>query len=264
LSTTSALLSIEDLCVSFGNVRAVSNLTMHVSRGAMVGLIGANGAGKTTTLDAVTGFVAAQGRATFNGASLLDQPAHQRARAGLVRTWQSLELFDDLTVRENLLVAASPGRSRRRRASTADQPDRFEKLLISLDLVDCLAKLPTELSQGQRKLLGLARGLAMEPLMLMADEPAAGLDSAESMRLGRRLRDLCEAGLTILLVDHDMGLVLGTCDYVYVLDHGVLIAQGTPAEIRHNPIVIDAYLGSGDDDPANPRPDLAEAEGGIG
>jgi branched-chain amino acid transport system ATP-binding protein len=212
-----------------------------------VGLIGPNGAGKTTTIDAVTGFVPHRGSVRLDGRELSDLRPHERARAGIGRTWQSVELFDDLTVEENCQVAAAPA-SLRTTVTELVRPTRsvHESVTRSLDVVglaDDAGRLPTELSQGHRKLVGVARALAAGPRLLLLDEPAAGLDTAESTQLGERLRRVVDRGASALLVDHDMGLVLGICDRVYVLDFGKLIATGTPAAIREDERVVAAYLG---------------------
>ena len=244
-----ALLATDEISVTFGGLKAVDGVSITVEPGLIVGLIGPNGAGKTTFIDALTGFVATSGgRITFDDRDVTDLPAHRRSRAGLVRTWQSLELFDDLTVAENLSVAAerqqwwSPfvdliAPNRRRDRSAARWP------LEVLELGDLADRRPTELSQGQRKLVGVARALAGDPKLVLMDEPAAGLDTAESELLGQRLRRLLDHGITVFLVDHDMGLVLTVCDYLYVIEFGRVIAQGTPAEIRTNDRVVAAYLG---------------------
>ncbi len=227
----SALLEVRDLSVRFGGVRAVDGVDLDVDAGALVGLIGPNGAGKTTLIDALTGFVPARGEVRFDGRDLSGLAPHRRARAGLVRTWQSLELFDDLTVEENLSVAA-------------DDADAVAEALAVVDLAEVAGRLPTELSQGQRKLVGVARALAAGPSLICLDEPAAGLDSTESVALGERLRAIVDGGTAILLVDHDMGLVLSVSDHVAVLEFGQVIAEGSPAEVRADERVVAAYLGA--------------------
>jgi branched-chain amino acid transport system ATP-binding protein len=244
-----ALLETHGLTITFGGVHAVSDLDLRVEAGQLTGIIGPNGAGKTTAIDGITGFVPTTGRITFDGREINELPAHRRVRAGLSRTWQSVELFDDLTVAENLMVAAeSPSWRdvaldlawpRRRRDHQA-----VERSLDALGIADLRDRMPNEISQGQRKLVGVARALAATPKLICMDEPAAGLDTAESMLLGQRLRGIVDGGVTILLVDHDMGLILNVCDYIYVIEFGSLIATGTPAEVSSNPHVIEAYLGA--------------------
>jgi branched-chain amino acid transport system ATP-binding protein len=247
-----AILEITDLSVHYGGVSALDQVSMTVEPGTLVGLIGPNGAGKTTLVDVITGFVSpSTGRVTFGGRDITRASAHRRARSGLRRTFQSIELFEDLTVRENVLVSAESSRwysvvtdilwpARRR-------PDaRVDWALGLLGLDDHADRLPTELSQGQRKLVGVARALADEPQLVLLDEPAAGLDTAESEVLGGHLRGLLDHGITVLLVDHDMGLVLGVCDTIWVLEFGRIIAHSSPTEVRNDPSVIAAYLGAQD------------------
>jgi branched-chain amino acid transport system ATP-binding protein len=242
------LLETANLSVSFGGLRAVDAVDLAVEPGRIVGLIGPNGAGKTTFVDALTGFVPATGRIGFDGRDITRMRADRRAKAGLARTWQSLELFDDLTVAENLQVAAER-QSPRSFLADLVHPRRHrdqggvDYALDVLDLADLATHMPNELSQGQRKLVSAARALAARPKLVCMDEPAAGLDTAESQALGARLRRIIDAGITILLVDHDMGLVLTVCDYIYVIEFGVVIAQGPPSQIRNDARVIEAYLG---------------------
>ena len=248
-----ALLGVQELTVRFGGVTAVDNVTATVDEGQFVGLIGPNGAGKTTFIDAVTGLVGTQGSVKFGGDEIANIPAYQRIRAGLGRTFQSLELFEDLTVRENLLAAAEPApwwapvtdlfRPRADAAASAN----VDEALAAVGLDEFADAYPPDLSLGQRKLVTVARALARQPKMLLLDEPAAGLDSGESQELGKELKQLQDRGITIFLVDHDMDLVLGVCDYIYVLEFGKLIASGTPAEIRADERVIHAYLGVEDE-----------------
>jgi len=245
-------LDVRNLSVRFGAVPAVDGVSFDVRPGEIVGLIGPNGAGKTTIIDALTGFVRAQqGEADLGGQALLRMPAARRARAGLVRSWQSLELFEEITVAENLLIASeaetrspmqalralvAPGRPQLTTAAAA--------AVREFALEDDLARRPDELPYGRRRLVGIARAVALNPSVLCLDEPAAGLGGTESAELGRLLRGLAETwGTGILLVEHDMDMVMSICDRVVVLNFGQVIAIGTPEEVRRDPAVRGAYLG---------------------
>lgn len=244
------MIEVKDLTVRFGGVTPLDSMTARFEPGTN-GLIGPNGAGKTSMIDALTGYHRpAAGRVRFGGRDVTRMRPHLRARAGLVRTFQSVELFDDLTVDENLLVAAEHAGLRhalRDLFLPARAPDRTDVdwAIGVCGLTDIVDRYPREISHGQRKLVGVGRALAQRPRLVLLDEPAAGLDTDESLALGRRLRSLPdEHGVTVLLVDHDMGLVLGVCDHILVLDFGRQIARGTPEEIRSDPRVLKAYLGS--------------------
>jgi branched-chain amino acid transport system ATP-binding protein len=235
--------------VTFGGVHAVRDLTLTVPTDSVTGLIGPNGAGKTTTIDALGGFVTARGTIALDGRRLDGPPPHQRTRAGLARTFQSIELFDDLTVAENLLVAASSARwysalgdlvAPRRATRRVDVGDILELVGIA----DLEGRHPTGLSHGQRRLVSVARALATRPRLLLLDEPAAGLDPDETVALGALLRRLPQEGIGVLLVDHDMALVLDVCRDLVVLDVGAVIASGPTAQVRHDPAVTAAYLGT--------------------
>jgi branched-chain amino acid transport system ATP-binding protein len=224
-----AVLSARGISVSFGGVKALVDVDLDVPDGKLVGLIGPNGAGKTTFIDAITGFVRSRGTVELAGRDLSRLPAHERARSGLARTWQASELFDDLTVGEHVTVVGQR---------------ETEETLALVGLEEVVDKLPAQLSQGERKLVGVARAMAAAPTVVCLDEPAAGLDSAESERLGRQLRQVVDAGTAMLLVDHDMGLVLSVCDWITVLEFGEVIATGTPDDVRRDRRVVEAYLGT--------------------
>ena len=259
-------LFVENLCVSYGGVRALVNAGLEVGAGQLISLIGPNGAGKTTFIDAISGFVTSQGTVFLSGTDLTGKSAHARARLGLARTWQSIELFDDLSVRENLTVAS------RRPSLFKTLGELFGYLSTSSGAIDDVLGIlgltafseafPSDLSQGQRKLVGIARALVAGPKVLCLDEPAAGLNTQESEQLGRRLRNIVDAGTPVLLVDHDMGLVLGISDHVVVLEFGEVIASGSCEQVRHDPRVIAAYLGkAGEPSSSDVDPSLAARPG---
>jgi sulfate-transporting ATPase len=233
---SSAILEVSKLHVRYGGVVAVDDVSFTVRQGQIVGLIGPNGAGKTTTIDALCGFHGYEGSVLVLGRPIEGLQPHNRAALGLARTFQLAGVSDDLTVEENVMV----GQHRASRHDLTAVTDILEKLGLT-DLREFRVEV---LSQGQRQLVSVARALAGEPQLLLLDEPAAGLDSAESLWLAERLREVRDSGVTILLVDHDMSLVLGLCDEIHVLDFGALIASGTPQEIRCNDLVTTAYLGA--------------------
>jgi len=241
------VLQVIDAGVRYGGVVAVNDVSFTVRDGEIVGLIGPNGAGKTTLLDAMSGFARqATGDVHLNGQSVMSKRPHERVRAGLGRTFQAIELYDDLSVEENVMVGTTAAGNR----SPLDRAE-LERLFEVLGLSAVAERQVSELSQGQRQLVSVARALAGRPTVLLLDEPAAGLDSTESRWLGERLRAVRDAGTTIVMIDHDMGLVLETCDRIVVLDLGNRIADGTPQEIRNDPAVIRAYLGATTDTDAS-------------
>ncbi|MDN5915694.1 MAG: ATP-binding cassette domain-containing protein, partial [Pseudonocardia sp.] len=247
---TPAVLDVTDVVVRFGGVTAVSGAALHVEPGRIVGLIGPNGAGKTTMIDAVTGFVRpATGKIMLAGEDVTGWPVHRRTRAGLSRSFQALELFESSTVRENLAVASDPaGTTTYLTDLVAPRRNPLTPAALAavreLGLGDCLDVTVASLPYGRRRLVAIARAMAGGPSVLLLDEPAAGLDSAETAELARALRRLVDAWtIGVLVVEHDMPFVMSLCDEIVVLNFGHQIARGTPDEVRADADVIAAYLG---------------------
>lgn len=248
-------LEVNGLAVRFGGLRALDDVSFRAEQHHVTGVIGPNGAGKSTLLNALTGWVrAAQGTATVGGTTLFGLQPHEVIGLGVVRSFQNLQLFDGLSVRENLAI----GRHHRLRAGLiagvvglrSHRRDEAE-LRIAVDVVAerlglaaILDRTVSDLPYGHRKKIEIARALIAEPRLLLLDEPAAGLDAHEIELLAATLCELRSDGLTIVLVEHEMGLVMALCDEIVVLDFGRVIATGSPAEIRANQTVRDAYLGS--------------------
>jgi ABC-type branched-subunit amino acid transport system ATPase component/branched-subunit amino acid ABC-type transport system permease component len=240
LAERETVLQIKDITVRYGGVTAVDGVTIDVKRGSIVGLIGPNGAGKTTLIDAISGFAPYGGTVAMLGKSFDGLPPHKRIRAGMGRTFQAIELYDDLTVTENVAVGLTAAHGRRELSPS----ESVERTFALLGISELAGRPAGALSQGQRQLVSIARALVGRPDVLLLDEPAGGLDSAESLWLGERLRDIANFGATIVMVDHDMNLVLGLCDEIHVLNFGKVIASGGASEIRNDPTVAAAYLGS--------------------
>jgi ABC-type branched-subunit amino acid transport system ATPase component/ABC-type branched-subunit amino acid transport system permease subunit len=250
-----ATLSIDGLRVRFDAVVAVDDVSMEVRPGEVVGLIGPNGAGKTTLIDAVTGFVPInEGSISLDGRRIERLNATRRARLGLRRSFQSLELFDDISVEDNIRAGSDQRTSRLSWVTDLFWPGRDElsptavAAVHEFELERHLDDTPDELPYGRRRLVGIARTVASGPSTVMLDEPAAGLDENESAELARLIRRLAdERNMGVLLVEHDVGLVMSTCDRVVVIDFGRVIATGTPAEIQGDQAVRVAYLGQADE-----------------
>ncbi len=249
------LFRAEGLHKRFGGVHAVRDLSLTISRAAIFAIIGPNGAGKSTLLNLMSGLYAPDaGRMTFDGRDLSGMPAHRRARLGLARTFQKIRLFRHLTVLANVLAAlhihrAIPawqyvfhgGAFARDHARAREQA---MKLLAFVGLEARASALAASLPYGEQRMLELARALATAPRLLLVDEPAAGLNAAEVERLIERIRLLRERGMTVIVVEHNMDLVMEIADRVLVMDYGQYLFEGVPAEVQANPAVIAAYLGA--------------------
>lgn len=243
------VLRAEEVSVDYGGLRAVDRLSIDVREGEIVGLIGPNGAGKTSFIDAITGFTACSGRVHLLGEALDQRSADARARAGLVRTWQSIELFDDLSVEDNVRVADDIRHDGWKMLRDAVRPGTppspaVRDALALLGLDEVAHRKPAELPIGHQKLVGVARSLALRPKVLLLDEPAAGLGLEEIAALAQHLAEIAATGVGCLLVDHDMRLVLNVCDRITVIEFGRQIASGPTDAVRRDPAVVAAYLGS--------------------
>jgi len=236
------VLEIDGVSVRFGGLVAVDSVSLSVRRGQIMGLIGPNGAGKTTLFNVIAGFQRATGGVVrIGGRDISRLPPHRRARLGIGRTFQRLEVFGTLTVRENVLVAAE---ARRRWDRSANPVRATEDLLARLHLDDIESATVDSLPVGTQRLVELARALAGAPRLLLLDEVASGLSTWEAETMAGLLRELAGSGLSVLLVEHDMPFVMGLCERVSMLDHGTIVITGTPAEVQANPDVQAAYLGS--------------------
>ena len=247
--SAAALLEVEQVTVMFGVNPALADVDLRVPAGEVVGLIGPNGAGKTTLFNVVTGQQRpARGRVAFDGVDISRLDTHQRARRGIGRTFQRLELFGDLSVRDNLRVAGEIRNRWRVLGLGGRRLDVDARAARVLDLVGLTAVADAgagDVSTGTARLVELARALMAEPRLLLLDEPASGQTESETDDFARLLRRLADdEGTTVLLVEHDMTLVMDVCDRVHVLDVGEVIAHGTPAEVQVDARVLDAYLGA--------------------
>lgn len=252
----SELLRTENVSEVFGGLKAVTDFNIHLDRGELVGLIGPNGAGKTTAFNMLTGvYQPTTGTITFEGKSIVGLKPYQVTQCGIARTFQNIRLFSELTVLENVKIAfhyhvkysvlEAVFRVGRYFKEEEEIDKEAHQLLKIFHLDDKANEVAKNLPYGAQRRLEIARALAAKPKLLLLDEPAAGMNPQETKELMEMIRWIRqEFGLTILLIEHDMSLVMGICERIYVLEYGEIIAEGTPAEIKENPEVIRAYLGS--------------------
>lgn len=249
------LLKVDNVSMVFGGLRAVSNLSMHIDEGELIGLIGPNGAGKTTAFNMITGvYTPTEGKVYFNGQQSSGNKSYQVTQMGMARTFQNIRLFSELSVIDNVKIAYNMHvtynladaivRDGKYLSEEEYITQKALELLKIFHLEEEAHEVAKNLPYGKQRRLEIARALATEPKLLLLDEPAAGMNPQETKELMEMIRWIRkEFNLSILLIEHDMGLVMGVCERIYVLEYGMKIAEGTPDEIKQNARVIEAYLG---------------------
>ncbi|MDD2967315.1 MAG: ABC transporter ATP-binding protein [Desulfovibrionaceae bacterium] len=256
-SADNAMLRMESVLMRFGGVTAVNDISLAIPAGAITGIIGPNGAGKTTAFNIISGFYTpTEGKVFFQGKDITGMPPHKVCQHGMARTFQNIRLSQTMTALENVMVGCHVRRSCPWWMAPLGLPPFYaeehalrqqaEQLIHDLDLTQYMEEKAGSLPYGAQRRLEIARALATKPQFLLLDEPAAGMNPQESTELMGLITDLRERfDLTILLIEHDMKVVMGVCQYIWVMEYGALIAEGDPEAIRNNPAVIKAYLGDG-------------------
>ncbi len=251
-----SLLKIEGICKSFGGLKAVDNISFEVKEGTIHALIGPNGAGKTTLVNMISGiYTLDEGKIYFNGEDISNVPTHKLVNKRIMRTFQNLEICENMTVMENVLLGFNINMNKNllkcsfRFSSILDDEEKFTHIALSLlkrvGIEEHAYTLCSDLSYGILKKVEIIRALAINPKLLLLDEPVAGLNGTETAEIAKIIKQIAKEGVTVLLIEHDMKMIMGISDEITVVNFGQKLAQGSPSEISSNPEVIKAYLGEG-------------------